>query len=81
MLHGGAHWRHLANTIEPFMCGGNATFLSNYFDHLWIMLESLQIVKDKFYDVAHCYDCVQAQYAIAYCLSVCLSVTLLCQNY
>jgi len=22
----GAHWRHLANTIEPSMCGGDATF-------------------------------------------------------
>ena len=27
----GAHWRHLANTTEPFMCGGDVT-LSNYFD-------------------------------------------------
>ena len=24
----------MANTIEPFMCGGDAAFLSNYFDHL-----------------------------------------------
>ena len=22
--HGRAHWRHLANTIEPFVCGGDA---------------------------------------------------------
>ena len=22
VLGGGAHWRHLANTIEPSMCGG-----------------------------------------------------------
>jgi len=22
-LHGKAHWRHLANTIEPSVCGGN----------------------------------------------------------
>jgi len=21
----GAHWRHMANTIEPSMCGGDAT--------------------------------------------------------
>jgi len=34
VLDGGAHWRNLANTIEPSMCGGNAT-LSNYFDHLF----------------------------------------------
>ena len=36
MLHGGAYWRHLANTTEPSMCGGDADFLSNYFDHLLI---------------------------------------------
>jgi len=24
----------MANTIEPSMCGGNAAFFSNYFDHL-----------------------------------------------
>jgi len=30
----GAHWRQLANTSEPSMCGGDAAFLSNYFDHL-----------------------------------------------
>jgi len=23
-LHMGAHWRHLANTIEPSVCGGDA---------------------------------------------------------
>jgi len=22
----GAHWRNLANAIEPFMCGGDAAF-------------------------------------------------------
>jgi len=30
----GAHWRNLANTSEPSMCGGDAAFLSNYVDHL-----------------------------------------------
>ena len=30
-----AHWHHLANTIEPSACGGEAAFLSNYFDHLF----------------------------------------------
>ena len=30
-----AHWRHLANANEPSMCGGDASFLSNYFDHLF----------------------------------------------
>ena len=29
VLHEGAHWRHLANTIESFKCGGDAVFLSN----------------------------------------------------
>jgi len=24
LLRGGAHWRHLANTTEPFVCGGDA---------------------------------------------------------
>ena len=26
--------RHLVNTIEPSICGGDAASLSNYFDHL-----------------------------------------------
>jgi len=26
VLYGGAHWRNLANAIEPFMCGGDAAF-------------------------------------------------------
>jgi len=30
----GLHWRHLANTIKPSICGGDAAFLSNYSDHL-----------------------------------------------
>jgi len=30
----GAHRRHLANTTEQSTCGGDAAFLSNYFDHL-----------------------------------------------
>ena len=30
----GAHWRNLANTPEQSMSGSDATFLSNYFDHL-----------------------------------------------
>jgi len=35
VLDGDAHWCHLANTVEPSMCGGDAVFLSNYFDHLF----------------------------------------------
>jgi len=34
----GLHWRHLGNTIEPSMCGGDAAFLSNYFDQLFVYL-------------------------------------------
>jgi len=34
MLHGGAHWRNLANRSEPSVRGCDAAFLSNYFDHL-----------------------------------------------
>jgi len=29
----GAHWRHLKNTTEPSVCGGDV--ISNYFDHLF----------------------------------------------
>jgi len=34
----GADWRNLANAIEPSMWGSDASFLSNYFDYLFIML-------------------------------------------
>ena len=27
VLHGSAHWYNLANTIEPFVCGGDADLL------------------------------------------------------
>jgi len=27
----------MANTTKPSMCGGDAAFLSNYFDHLLII--------------------------------------------
>jgi len=38
----GAHWRNMANMIEPYMCGGDAAFfnfLSNYFNHLFNLLQ------------------------------------------
>jgi len=38
VLDGGAHWRHLANTIEASMCGGDAALLSNYCDHLLLIV-------------------------------------------
>jgi len=31
LLGWGAHWHHLAITIEPFMCGGDATCLTAYY--------------------------------------------------
>ena len=39
-LDGGAHWRNVANTTEPSICGGDAAFLSNYFDHLLIFTQA-----------------------------------------
>jgi len=45
LLDGRAYWRHLANTIEPSICGGDASFLSNYFDHLF------SIVVSRFYRI------------------------------
>ena len=35
LLDGDAHWCLLSNTIESSMCGGDAAFLLNYFDHLF----------------------------------------------
>jgi len=37
-LDGGAHWRHLANMIEPSLSGGDAAFFCQMimiFDHLF----------------------------------------------
>jgi len=33
----GARWRNLVNTIEPAVYGGDAAFLSDYFDHLVLL--------------------------------------------
>jgi len=38
---GSAHWRNLANTTEPSVCCGDAAFLSNYFDHLFVFVCAL----------------------------------------
>jgi len=38
VLDGSAHWRRLANAIEPSMSGGDEAFLSNYFDQLVIII-------------------------------------------
>ena len=39
----GAHSRHLANTTEPSMCGGDAA-LSNYFDDLLLKVMDMAIM-------------------------------------
>ena len=36
--HGRAHWRHLMNTTEVSVCGGDVVFLSNYFGHLLLFI-------------------------------------------
>jgi len=41
---GGAYWRNLAKTVEPSMCGGDAAFLSSYFDHLLLLLSFSNII-------------------------------------
>jgi len=41
VLNGDAHWSHLANTIEASMYGGDAAFLSNYFDRLFLLMRML----------------------------------------
>jgi len=33
----GVHCRHLANMIELSLCAGDEAFLSNYFDHLFVI--------------------------------------------
>jgi len=33
----GAHWRNLVDTIEPLIRCGDASFLSDYFDHLLLL--------------------------------------------
>jgi len=42
----GAHWRNLANSIEPSTCGGDAAFLSNYSDHL--LLIAMAVLYDMY---------------------------------
>jgi len=42
-----AYWRHLVNTIEPSVCGGDAALLSNYIEKLLIYV-ALFYVSDVF---------------------------------
>ena len=48
-MDGGARWLNLVNKIEPPMCGGDAAFLSDYFDHLFHFnaLHYLSLVEHK----------------------------------
>jgi len=49
--HGRAHWRNVANTIEPF---GDAE-LSNYFDHLFVKkIHSVHVQSRSPYWVTFC---------------------------
>ena len=38
VFDGGAHWCNVANTIESFMCGGDAAFLSSYLDYRYLFV-------------------------------------------
>jgi len=35
----------MANTTKPSMCGGDAAFLSNYFDHLLLIIKGTETVQ------------------------------------
>ena len=43
VLDGGAHWRHLANMIEPFVCGSDAAVLQmiDHFFHFFRTMTDL----------------------------------------
>jgi len=51
VLDEGAHWRHLANTIEPSMCGSDAAFLPNYFDHLLLLLMMIMLLLLYYFNI------------------------------
>jgi len=38
VLDRSSHWRQLANMTELSVCGGDAAYLSNYFDHLFLLV-------------------------------------------
>ena len=42
----GAHWRNLANTIEPSVCGGNAALGNRYIKLLWTLV-TIVVVKNE----------------------------------
>jgi len=45
--HGRAHWRHLANAIEPFVCGGDAVLCQ-------ITLTTCYYICKKLISLKHC---------------------------
>jgi len=56
--HGKAHWRHLSNTIEPSVCGGDVVLcqIRAYFDHLsifWIPFLRLEWVDLRISNLIH----------------------------
>jgi len=54
VLHGGVdHWRNLANTIEPSMCGGDADFFVETLTNCY--LSSLGRIAVTYVDAGYCY--------------------------
>jgi len=72
----GAHWRHLANTTEPFVCGGDAalcqiTLTSCYVSHLLINLDNF------YYSLVTNHLVVQVEQSVR---SVCVHVSACADN-
>jgi len=49
VLDVGAHWRHLANTTEPSVCGGDAALcqitLTSYYYVIYMVLRLMQTIQ------------------------------------
>jgi len=45
-----AQWHHLKNATEPFVCGGDAASLSNYFDHL-LLLGRITVLRTQMWSI------------------------------
>ena len=54
----GAPRHHLANATELSMCGGDAAFLSDYFDHLFIMAILCSVYRP--YEKVQCINAILA---------------------
>ena len=59
LLGEGAHWRHLANTIEPSVCVGDAACCQNYFDHLLMLYFAI------FFRFISLFECNICQYSFS----------------